>query len=96
MSTNQSHATQSAVPSSIQKNAPEGVERALPDSVRLSPFVSCLGPVANKQVHNTDTAGDAQKSHATGPSKVPETIQKLAPKGLEEALPESIHPTNKI
>lgn len=25
--------------------------------------------------------------------QVPEGIQKLAPKGLEEALPESIHPT---
>ncbi|KAJ3538403.1 hypothetical protein NM208_g5922 [Fusarium decemcellulare] len=33
------------------------------------------------------------KSHATGKSKVPESIQRAAPKGLEEALPDSIHPT---
>lgn len=46
------------------------------------------------QVHNTDPNKDAHVSHATGPSKVPEGIQKAAPKGLEKALPESIHPTN--
>ena len=28
--------------------------------------------------------------------QVPEGIQKLAPKGLEEALPESIHPTEGV
>jgi hypothetical protein len=37
MSTQQSHAVdannQSAVPHAVQRNAPEGVERALPDSV---------------------------------------------------------------
>ncbi|KAF5243362.1 hypothetical protein FAUST_2931 [Fusarium austroamericanum] len=32
-------------------------------------------------------------SHSTGPSKVPEGIARHAPKGLEEALPDSIHPT---
>lgn len=49
------------------------------------------------QVHNTDPSKDVNaetsKSHATGESIVPEAIQKIAPKGLEEALPESIHPT---
>jgi hypothetical protein len=39
MSTSQSHAVdsvgQSAVPHAVQRNAPEGVERALPDSVRV-------------------------------------------------------------
>ncbi|KAM0346182.1 hypothetical protein ACHAPU_005603 [Fusarium lateritium] len=33
------------------------------------------------------------KSHATGPSKVPESVQEAVPKGVEEALPDSIHPT---
>ncbi|OTA96467.1 hypothetical protein M434DRAFT_392898 [Hypoxylon sp. CO27-5] len=33
------------------------------------------------------------KSHAIGESKVPGKVQEKAPKGLEEALPESIHPT---
>lgn len=48
------------------------------------------------QVHNTDPNKDkAFRSHATGPSVVPETIQKLAPESLERALPESIHPTEK-
>jgi hypothetical protein len=47
-------------------------------------------------VHNTDPTKDAAyRSHATGPSVVPETIQKLAPEALERALPESIHPTDK-
>ncbi|GME35784.1 hypothetical protein FDECE_1627 [Neofusicoccum parvum] len=32
-------------------------------------------------------------SHATGNSKVPGNVQKQAPKGLEESLPDSIHPT---
>ncbi|KAF4342151.1 hypothetical protein FBEOM_3884 [Fusarium beomiforme] len=32
-------------------------------------------------------------SHATAPSKLPEVIQRQLPKGVEEALPESIHPT---
>ncbi|KAF5000497.1 hypothetical protein FGRMN_1664 [Fusarium graminum] len=33
------------------------------------------------------------KSHATGTSKVPESLQEAVPKGVEEALPDSIHPT---
>ncbi|KAI2625780.1 hypothetical protein GGR54DRAFT_637557 [Hypoxylon sp. NC1633] len=33
------------------------------------------------------------KSHAIGESKVPGKVQEKAPKGLEENLPESIHPT---
>ena len=46
------------------------------------------------KVHNTDPTKDNEsRSHATGPSKVPEGIQKIAPEGLERALPESIHPT---
>ncbi|RBR25577.1 uncharacterized protein FIESC28_01540 [Fusarium coffeatum] len=32
-------------------------------------------------------------SHATGPSKVPESIAHQVPKGLEKSLPNSIHPT---
>ncbi|KAG5793394.1 hypothetical protein H9Q69_007553 [Fusarium xylarioides] len=31
-------------------------------------------------------------SHATAPSKLSEGIQRQMPKGLEHALPESIHP----
>jgi hypothetical protein len=30
------------------------------------------------------------KSHAQGASKVPEGVQKAAPKGVEEALPDSV------
>lgn len=47
--------------------------------------------LTSPQVHDT---GSQSQSHATGPSMVPEAIQNIAPKGLEEALPESIHPTN--
>ncbi|KAK7409307.1 hypothetical protein QQX98_008547 [Neonectria punicea] len=32
-------------------------------------------------------------SHATGQSKVPASVQAKAPQGLEERLPDSIHPT---
>ncbi|KAH7254938.1 hypothetical protein MRS44_016407 [Fusarium solani] len=32
-------------------------------------------------------------SHATGDSKVPKPVQRKAPQGLEEKLPEAIHPT---
>ncbi|KAI1764128.1 hypothetical protein GGR53DRAFT_466684 [Hypoxylon sp. FL1150] len=35
------------------------------------------------------------RSHATGDSKVPGKVQEKAPKGLEESLPDSIHPTGK-
>ncbi|RYP23860.1 hypothetical protein DL765_000937 [Monosporascus sp. GIB2] len=34
-------------------------------------------------------------SHATGKSKVPESVQKAASKALEDALPDFIHPTGK-
>ncbi|KAG9513334.1 hypothetical protein KCV07_g8832, partial [Aureobasidium melanogenum] len=33
------------------------------------------------------------QSHATGGSKVPETVQQNAPKEVENALPNSVHPT---
>lgn len=96
-STNQSHATnpqtQSAVPESVQKNVPRGVEESLPDSVSPLHTSLKLGRI-NLQVHNTNPGADAHKSHATGPSMVPEAIQKAAPEGLEKALPEAIHPTN--
>ncbi|KAK5989620.1 hypothetical protein PT974_07874 [Cladobotryum mycophilum] len=32
-------------------------------------------------------------SHATGESQVPTAVQERAPQGLEESLPDSIHPT---
>ncbi|KAH4109284.1 hypothetical protein HBI23_105530 [Parastagonospora nodorum] len=33
------------------------------------------------------------KSHAQGESAVPKSVQDAAPKGLEEALPDKVHPT---
>ncbi|KAK4115500.1 hypothetical protein N656DRAFT_795236 [Canariomyces notabilis] len=35
------------------------------------------------------------KSHASGESKVPGKVQEAAPRGLEEALPDKLHPTGK-
>ncbi len=32
-------------------------------------------------------------SHATGDSKVPESVQNVAPRGLEENLPNQVHDT---
>ncbi|KIW60484.1 hypothetical protein PV05_00698 [Exophiala xenobiotica] len=37
--------------------------------------------------------GSGGKSHATGESIVPESVQRVAPEKLEKALPESVHPT---
>ncbi|KAJ9501388.1 Mitochondrial tRNAs modification protein [Exophiala xenobiotica] len=37
--------------------------------------------------------GSGGKSHATGESVVPESVQRVAPEKLEKALPESVHPT---
>ncbi|KAI2779753.1 hypothetical protein F4815DRAFT_170426 [Daldinia loculata] len=37
----------------------------------------------------------ADKSHATGQSKVPGKVQENVPKDVEESLPDSIHPTGK-
>ncbi|KAL4731735.1 hypothetical protein ACLX1H_000717 [Fusarium chlamydosporum] len=34
-------------------------------------------------------------SHATDTSKVPESLQEAVPRGVEESLPDSIHPTGK-
>merc|ERR1711963_1090504 len=34
-------------------------------------------------------------SHATGDSAVPHKVQEAAPKGLEESLPDGVHPTSK-
>ncbi|KAF2831894.1 hypothetical protein CC86DRAFT_451577 [Ophiobolus disseminans] len=34
------------------------------------------------------------KSHATGESAVPKSVQDAAPAGLEEALPDKVHPTS--
>ncbi|KAJ4032397.1 hypothetical protein NW760_001489 [Fusarium oxysporum] len=36
---------------------------------------------------------DEDRSHATGPSKVPKSVQDAVPKGVEESLPDSIHAT---
>ncbi|KAJ0154546.1 Transcriptional activator protein acu-15 [Fusarium oxysporum f. sp. albedinis] len=32
---------------------------------------------------------DEDRSHATGPSKVPKSVQDAVPKGVEESLPDS-------
>ncbi|KAL8279156.1 hypothetical protein RQP46_008412 [Phenoliferia psychrophenolica] len=37
--------------------------------------------------------GEKNISHATGSSKVPESIQKAVPESVERMLPESVHPT---
>ncbi|KAK4937734.1 hypothetical protein LTR10_021679 [Elasticomyces elasticus] len=81
-----SHATDdSVVPKTVQDAAPEGLEKALPESVH---------PTKGSSIDPGDKGDSNWKSHATGDSIVPESIQKAAPEALEKALPESIHPTN--
>ncbi|KAH6879586.1 hypothetical protein BKA70DRAFT_1412027 [Coprinopsis sp. MPI-PUGE-AT-0042] len=49
---------------------------------------------SNTETLNPHTNSDGQgASHATGESFVPSGVQRAAPRGLEESLPESIHPT---
>ncbi|KAM5522062.1 hypothetical protein FOXYSP1_15953 [Fusarium oxysporum f. sp. phaseoli] len=36
---------------------------------------------------------DEDRSHATGPSKVPKSVQDAVPKGVEESLPDSVCPS---
>ena len=40
--------------------------------------------------------GSGGKSHATGESVVPESVQRVAPEKLEKALPESVHPVSSF
>jgi hypothetical protein len=72
------------VPEPVQDVAPEGLEKALPESVH---------PTKGSNIDPGNPKDSNFKSHATGPSVVPESIQKVAPEALEKALPESIHPT---
>ncbi|KAJ4990819.1 hypothetical protein SVAN01_03608 [Stagonosporopsis vannaccii] len=44
------------------------------------------------RMSSTNSYGQG-KSHTTGDSAVPNKVQEQAPSGLEEALPDSIHPT---
>ncbi|KAL6163869.1 hypothetical protein ACJQWK_10390 [Exserohilum turcicum] len=69
------------------------------------PFTSRLRPIYRpliQQTHifkkpsirmsSTNQHGQGA-SHATGDSAVPHKVQEAAPKGLEESLPDGVHPT---
>ena len=47
--------------------------------------------VPNK-IHDTGATG--KQSHATGDSKVPQTLQEAVPKKAEEVLPDKLHDTS--
>ncbi|KAK6381469.1 hypothetical protein LTS17_004527 [Exophiala oligosperma] len=82
-----SHATgPSAVPDPVQRAAPEGLEKALPESVHPT-------ETDGGQSKSTASMSGSGKSHATGDSVVPDLVQKVAPEKLEKALPEAVHPT---
>ncbi|KAH6909773.1 hypothetical protein BKA70DRAFT_1385584 [Coprinopsis sp. MPI-PUGE-AT-0042] len=51
-----------------------------------------LNQTSIRMSSSTNSYGQG-KSHATGDSFVPGKVQEVAPKGLEESLPEGIHPT---
>ncbi|KAG9201306.1 hypothetical protein B5807_10527 [Epicoccum nigrum] len=51
-------------------------------------------PVFRNTIRMSSTNEYGQgKSHATGESAVPNKVQDAAPSALEEALPDSVHPT---
>ncbi|RYP03245.1 hypothetical protein DL764_005292 [Monosporascus ibericus] len=69
-----------------------------PSSPRLLLYTAVLSrPLSTTHVRTASRENEYGQgvSHATGKSKVPETMQKAAPKALEDALPDFIHPTGK-
>ncbi|RDW57701.1 hypothetical protein BP5796_12502 [Coleophoma crateriformis] len=75
-----SHATESSVPGSIQRQAPKKIEDELPDAVHNTGSNSKTGKV----------------SHATGDSKVPQALQEALPESVEKAVPNAIHDTSGL
>lgn len=75
-----SHASDSSVPDSIQRQAPKKLEDELPDSV-------------HNTNSNKDTG---KVSHATGDSKVPQALQEALPESVEKAVPNAIHDTSGL
>ncbi|RDW58834.1 hypothetical protein BP6252_13310 [Coleophoma cylindrospora] len=75
-----SHATESSVPGSIQRQAPKKIEDELPDAVHDTGSNSKTGKV----------------SHATGDSKVPQALQEALPESVERAVPNAIHDTSGL
>ncbi|KAK3310043.1 uncharacterized protein B0T15DRAFT_481539 [Chaetomium strumarium] len=58
------------------------------------PIVQATRITASSFVRMQSTNQHGQgASHATGHSKVPGKVQEAAPQGLEEALPDKLHPT---
>lgn len=83
MSTNEhgqgaSHATDSALPQSVQEKVPKHVEEKVPDAAHDTGSNAQTGKV----------------SHATGDSKVPQALQEGLPEKVEKAVPNAIHDTS--
>jgi hypothetical protein len=75
-----SHASDSSVPESVQRQAPKKLEDELPDSVHNTGSNEKTGKV----------------SHATGDSKVPQALQEALPESVEKAVPNAIHDTSGL
>ncbi|KAK7957063.1 uncharacterized protein PG986_006285 [Apiospora aurea] len=68
--------------------------QALRTASRSAFRVSAFSAPAARPITTTAVRmGSTDRSHATGESAVPGKIQKKAPKGVEDALPDSVHPT---
>ncbi|KAK6852726.1 hypothetical protein PG990_010376 [Apiospora arundinis] len=57
---------------------------------RVSAFAT---PAARPISTTAARMGSTDRSHATGESAVPHKVQEKAPKAVEDALPDSVHPT---
>jgi len=57
-------------------------------------FYHILPPKLSSNIMSSTNEHGQGASHATGQSSVPESIQKAAPKKLEDQLPDSVHDTN--
>ncbi|KAK8029070.1 hypothetical protein PG991_006126 [Apiospora marii] len=68
--------------------------QALRTATRSAFRVSAVGAPAARPISTTAARmGSTDRSHATGASAVPGKVQEKAPKGVEDALPDSVHPT---
>ncbi|KAK4122226.1 hypothetical protein N657DRAFT_575796 [Parathielavia appendiculata] len=79
-----SHATgESKVPGKVQQAAPEGLEKALPDSIHPT------GKEPGQSTHKTHAKDDGNASI------VPKKLQEKLPESVERAVPNIIHDTGK-
>lgn len=87
----------SKVPGKVQEAAPVGLERKLPEKVRIPCYSFPIQFLQTFQVHPTGAVNTGTKvSHAKGggeASIVPQKLQEKLPEKIERVVPNAIHDT---